>query len=85
MKNNYINTVSTERECLKHMLSTQIVPRCYSYLQTIKSDISSEIIRKRSNKFITAFENLLEKEEQLVEWKNEKCLKSLSDLRHLIY
>lgn len=85
MKNNYINTVSTERECLKHMLSTQIIPRCYSYLKLVKSDISSEIIRKRSNKFITAFEFLLEKEEQLVEWKDEKSLKALSELRHFIY
>lgn len=67
------------------MLSTRIIPRCYSYLQLIKSDISSEIIKKRSNKFITAFEHLLQKEDQLVEWKDEKSLKSLSDLRHLIY
>lgn len=84
MKNNYMNTVEAEKNCLLHMLSVQIVPRCYEYLRLVEPNTSSQRINKRSERFIKAFEDMLEKEEALISWRSEKTIENGFKLRHLI-
>ena len=84
MKNNYLNTVETEKDCLLHMLSSQIVPRSYEYLRLVQPQTGSSIINKRSNLFISEFEKMLQKEEELREWSGERTIEKGCALRHLI-
>lgn len=85
MKNNYTNTVETEKDCLLHMLAAQIMPRCYEYIKLIEPTRSlSDSMSKRFNLFISAFDRVLKMEEALMNWQKEKKVESSYELRHLI-
>lgn len=59
MKNLYKCTVITERDTLVHILGSEIIPRCYQYLQTLENKSSSEKIKKYSNNFESLMEAVL--------------------------
>ena len=67
MRELYKNTVEAEKNTLLELLSSQIIPQGYEYLRLVEPESKSKIVNKRSQKFITAFEEVLTLEETLKE------------------
>jgi DNA-directed RNA polymerase subunit F len=63
------------------MLSSQVAPRCYEFMRLFEHKVESEIINKRSQKFINNFEKVINYEEVLGKCSKEPSLEEASQLR----
>jgi hypothetical protein len=45
----YKNTVITEKDTVLHILGSEIIPRCYQYLNLVGNKSSSEVINSYSD------------------------------------
>lgn len=60
MSTMYKNTVITEKETVLHIIGSEIIPRCFSYLKTLEVKSELQPIKKYINKFNESFVKVLD-------------------------